>query len=1349
MSKGHLPLWLKPGKENKVTRERLRSLGPVTDLSKPIDYVEECITQSLQSLNQHSTPIATVAPLRENSSKSYGELRSRQLSLRAAESQSIEFGDSETASLPDSTRQDFEVYQPTRQAWTPAATRRRPVYSSKYGSLQSFDSFSFSHTHEIHSGAMRSNHLNQSQPFLAFESTHHHKPEKRKKTFLSQSRDRLDHLVGKLSAKKDEDYRSAQQRKRREGTLSPRSTEYSLMIQRATHVKPGSESGYEPGQSSASDISTDRRTDRRILARRRWFAHYDAQSTIFEFEPLQKLFERMNRRSYIATGASAAVFNSALDSEVGSEDELQQLANTLISDNGDGVFNNLVVSCPQFRNEIGREEIPRIASTRPEQLQRGEFRQVLDTGKSATVLEGVPKPVNGFILECQDNGQKYYSKYFMNSDHSNYIAEDERFGPICVSIRREKKDEIGRKEKSLYLYRVIVRTTSLNVLRGSILEELIPLGRNSHSVSQRDCLMHILPEVDLSCLRRTNEDAKELLQKLDEKSEQEHIKVGVLLCRKGQSSEEEMYNNQHSTALFDDFLKVLGTKVRLKGFTGFRAGLDVREDSTGPYSVHTTHRDTEIMFHVSTMLPYSAQNIQQVDRKRHIGNDIITIIFQEPGAVSFSPATIRSQFQHIFIIVRANLTVSGGIRYSVAVTRAKCVPSFGPAIPAVAMFAGDGTFRDFLLAKIINGRNVMPKVGKFATLSTDMRMKFLRNILDNCTMDGNIESSSTRFSIFRRTEKRRTRVPAEIESRGGLVWVVESLVPTVGTEARLYTFFLVLSHEQLALVIPPDKWDKGIFQNLVPGTSIFSIYPKALLGWTLWGDKDLIIFYGNGDCIQLSLKNKNERSDLITRLECVSRGIHGLYPPATMTKTVVINRKLPGSQLGFHISYEGFVNQVDDGSPAYSSGLQKGSRIVQINNNMLATMSHEEMIEGLRSLPQVVLSVLQPTGLTGQSRYTPRDVWTLVPRLPDLHPEDTIVEEVSTEEDIIPEEDDVVRVLDDDDHDQEHDQSGTESVIDMFESFNQDIIHGQYRDTFRDKVEDIVRRQSPKTYEQTRRSTEHLTSPLFLSDSIPFSFPSISAEHSPRSNQKDQLTASALLGLDDRKMEKSMTDIHKTGLLFDKSVKKSSPIKASYVTNPQSSPSLPKRTLPRHLQSIKNLKRDSQIVFCNFKNGSMQHPPSRRRDRGGREQSLPRASDKLHQDLLNLITEPVKQTSSYSQSPAATLNSSGRADSTDDDLSPRKFNNLTEADRQFSEFHQNPAYSRGRSPRRSSSKKSLQQISNSTSGPDELQRQVEELRVRLDEEQSRNQQLANEVTTLREANLKLNTSTKPRKIDYV
>lgn len=83
------------------------------------------------------------------------------------------------------------------------------------------------------------------------------------------------------------------------------------------------------------------------------------------------------------------------------------------------------------------------------------------------------------------------------------------------------------------------------------------------------------------------------------------------------------------------------------------------------------------------------------------------------------------------------------------------------------------------------------------------------------------------------------------------------------------------------------------------------------------------------------------------------------------------------------------------------------------------------------------------------------------------------------------------------------------------------------------------------------------------------------------------------------------------------------------------------------------------------------HPPSRRRDTNrNRDRSLPRSSDKLKQDLLSLITEPAPNRptpKSPIPSDQSRLNTSARTDSTDDDLSPRKFNpeHLTEADRQF------------------------------------------------------------------------------------
>lgn len=55
--------------------------------------------------------------------------------------------------------------------------------------------------------------------------------------------------------------------------------------------------------------------------------------------------------------------------------------------------------------------------------------------------------------------------------------------------------------------------------------------------------------------------------------------------------------------------------------------------------------------------------IFQLLRKRHIGNDIVTIVFQEPGALPFTPQTVRSQFQHVFVIVRVINPNSDSARY--------------------------------------------------------------------------------------------------------------------------------------------------------------------------------------------------------------------------------------------------------------------------------------------------------------------------------------------------------------------------------------------------------------------------------------------------------------------------------------------------------------------------------------------------------------------------------------------------------------------------------------------------------------------------------------------------------------
>jgi RAP1 GTPase activating protein 1 len=105
------------------------------------------------------------------------------------------------------------------------------------------------------------------------------------------------------------------------------------------------------------------------------------------------------------------------------------------------------------------------------------------------------------------------------------------------------------------------------------------------------------------------------------------------------------------------------------------------------------------MFHVSTLLPYSKSERQQLERKRHIGNDIVTIVFQETET-PFNPEWITSQFLHVYLVVTPLDYESS--QYKVSVLHRDSVPTFGPAIQHTRSFHADQTFKQWILTKLIN-----------------------------------------------------------------------------------------------------------------------------------------------------------------------------------------------------------------------------------------------------------------------------------------------------------------------------------------------------------------------------------------------------------------------------------------------------------------------------------------------------------------------------------------------------------------------------------------------------------------------------------------------------------------------
>lgn len=157
---------------------------------------------------------------------------------------------------------------------------------------------------------------------------------------------------------------------------------------------------------------------------------------------------------------------------------------------------------------------------------------------------------------------------------------DEQLGPLAMSIKRER---IPQPDNSLmqYQYRLIVRTSELLTLRGAILEDAIPNIKSSTSTSSKvmhskEVLEYVAPEIQLSCLRlgMQCEQTEDQLIKVDEQGLTDYYKVGIMYCKAGQSSEEDMYNNEEAGRAFEEFLETIGTKVRLQGFNEYRAGLD-------------------------------------------------------------------------------------------------------------------------------------------------------------------------------------------------------------------------------------------------------------------------------------------------------------------------------------------------------------------------------------------------------------------------------------------------------------------------------------------------------------------------------------------------------------------------------------------------------------------------------------------------------------------------------------------------------------------------------------------------------------------------------------------------------
>lgn len=180
------------------------------------------------------------------------------------------------------------------------------------------------------------------------------------------------------------------------------------------------------------------------------FAHYDVQSILFDLTEVATNRDSIGRKKNITSGASAAsqlrpLSQSApsLPAQGSNGANAEDPEQSLLLDEGDGNDNELLLSCPHFRNETGGEEQVGLGRSSG---RTGLWSSLRTPNDAVSVLEEPREShvqlqgKSNYFIEHADLGAHYYRKYFYmkGSSHSiyldsNYPAQQEKVEKIPLS----------------------------------------------------------------------------------------------------------------------------------------------------------------------------------------------------------------------------------------------------------------------------------------------------------------------------------------------------------------------------------------------------------------------------------------------------------------------------------------------------------------------------------------------------------------------------------------------------------------------------------------------------------------------------------------------------------------------------------------------------------------------------------------------------------------------------------------------------------------------------------------------------------------------------------------------------
>uniref|UniRef100_A0A5F9D8M3 Tuberin n=1 Tax=Oryctolagus cuniculus TaxID=9986 RepID=A0A5F9D8M3_RABIT len=311
--------------------------------------------------------------------------------------------------------------------------------------------------------------------------------------------------------------------------------------------------------------------------------------------------------------------------------------------------------------------VPAASTARPPPLPRS------NTGGRGPPLPGLPQrlpgrtPCCGRHLETGCGLVKAREAAGLRAGGAGRTASQEPGSPCVCKVQAESTPLSAGDSTVLYLCSPHLSDQSRQNLRSLLPPCTFQQGRPwyepSPAVSQVAHSRKLELGVELALggrlcpgLRRDTlwlQSFERSVQLLDQIPSYDTHKIAVLYVGEGQSNSElAILSNEHGSYRYAEFLTGLGKLIELKDCQPdkvYLGGLDVcGEDGQFTYCWHDDIM--QAVFHIATLMPTKDVDKHRCDKKRHLGNDFVSIVYNDSGE-DFKLGTIRGQFNFVHVII--------------------------------------------------------------------------------------------------------------------------------------------------------------------------------------------------------------------------------------------------------------------------------------------------------------------------------------------------------------------------------------------------------------------------------------------------------------------------------------------------------------------------------------------------------------------------------------------------------------------------------------------------------------------------------------------------------------------------